>query len=377
MNTDQKFIDGLGKLKTDLNDKVLRLNVIQRDIQQLSQYYNSDAYQYLEDLLHPETRVGVKLPSRVPVPSTTFQLKSTYVIWPSKAGAFMARINPFFLASDLEMNKWHQWKRTNGGTLKGYWCGYLTTGNLVAAERYDGTYSTYQKFGVSRSNVWTNFDLGQTVPDGLYNMYRLVSASLKVRYMGPVEEASGFIGGSILIDGPNDNVTGRYYFSNTDSGYNPNEKTKATLSNTYANENIIFNTIRKAPYNMEVDTLSGLKLLYFPPDNSFEEFYPLVSYANIKEDAWGERDQYGGTDGQPYFKSPAVKSGFNWYVYGAGLRPNKLDIRVELCCNFECLPAAKFTNYMPVRPSVRYINAKEKKQVLQEVMENSINKLNK
>lgn len=375
MNIDNKFIDGLGKLKTDLNEKVLHLNMIQRDIQQLSSYVDSSAYQYMQDLLHPETRAGVKVPSKVPVPSTTFQLNTTYMIRTSRGCAMCVNINPFFLASDYLMNEYHSWKGGNGQTWKGFWCKYLTSGLLVRGETYNGTQDTYL-YPVNKMAIWTNYNLQQTVPDGLYTMYRLVSASLNVRYTGSIEKASGFLGGSITFEKNDGTVYGRVYRSINDPVYNPNATTYATRGDPTNNDNMLFNVIRNAPYNYEGPLLDGVRLLYFPPDKSFEEFYPLVNYGNIREVYYPEKlPLFAATDWEPYFVSDAVKSGFNWYVYGGGLPYRESCIRLELCCNFECLPAAKFTNYMPIRPETRYIDAKEKKQVLNEVMKHSVTKL--
>jgi hypothetical protein len=219
--------------------------------------------------------------------------------------------------------------------------------------------------------IWnmTCFDLGQTIPENVYDSYRLVSASLRMKYIGPLEEAQGTLGGAI-INRDDQNVGSRYYTSTAEE-YNPTVRGSSTLA-PFNNDFTVFDILRDAVYSTENSVLEGVRLLYFPIDNSYEEFIPLTNMSNVRFSKIQTINQYS----QPYLTSEISKNSFWWFIYGQNLQPNKSYFRLEMTCNFECLPSAALMNYMPISISICPIDLKLKKKFIEEVQEKAIQKLN-
>ena len=91
----------------------------------------------------------------------------------------------------------------------------------------------------------------------VYDQYRLVSASMVVKYIGRLDIVSGVIGGAIVY---NDDPTIGAHFS---QGTNTTNVYMAKYGN--------FDLAMDSFYHQEYMVLDGLRQLYFPLDNSFEE----------------------------------------------------------------------------------------------------------
>lgn len=82
-----------------LNANILDLRKIKYQMDLISEYKESENYDYLNCLLHPEKYTNVRFPSQVAVPSATFQLKTSLNITTNEVGCFLIKCNPFFLST--------------------------------------------------------------------------------------------------------------------------------------------------------------------------------------------------------------------------------------------------------------------------------------
>ena len=361
MNIDYK----LNSLKNSLNQDTINLKLIQQQIKNLTNFNEKQNYEYLNDLLYPEKRKGVKIPSQIPRPTCTFQLNSFYNIKTSNQGALLVKVCPFFLADTKGLNRKYTWKTTpTSSKTSGFICEYFSRAMVSNWLAMDG--ETRQE-----SAIWNmpDFDLGQTIPENVYESYRLVSASLRMKYIGPLEEAQGTLGGAI-INRDDQTIGSRNYVSSSNI-YNPGIKGESTTC-PFNNDFTVFDILRDAIYSTENSVLEGVRLLYFPIDNSYEEFIPLTNMSNVRfTTIQADVQSY-----KPYLTSEITKNNFWWFIYGQNLQPSKSYFRLEMTCNFECLPSAALMNYIPISISICPIDLKLKKKFIEEVQEKAVQKLN-
>jgi len=365
----------------------LKLYDIKNIINKLYNNYKNNGYEYLNSLLYPEKYNGIRLPTEKPIPTCTFQLKSQVIIKPNDKGCFVVCINPYFLADEsfeyvTSVSGLNTYV-SGGNTYNYYYRFYATNVSTFACNvrgELDGITPLPRDLDpnllVQHLRIWNMKDIGQILPTNIYDQYRLVSASLNVRYIGPLEEAKGIIGGSILYDQHNSPCFEEY----VDSGlgamppYNPPPPgTEGNPDATFYPDYENFDNLRNAFYHNESYCLEGLRMLYFPLDNSFEEFVKIFNGKHVALERL-----YREFSGYAKWKIPEdyYKSGFNWVIYGQGL-PSLNCIRFELCCNFECIPNAKFLNYCPLEVRPYMLNNYKKKEIYDEVKKYAIQKLNK
>jgi len=374
-------------LLNSLNAQKLDLRKIKYQMDLISEYQEKENYSYLEALLQPEKVKGVRIPSQIPVPSTTFQLKSQVIIKPNDKGCFVVCINPYFLADEsfeyvTSVSGLNTYV-SQGQTYNYYYRFYATNVSTFACNvrgELDGITPLPRDLDpnllIQHLRIWNMKDIGQILPTNIYDQYRLVSASLNVRYIGPLEEAKGIIGGSILYDQHNSPCFEEY----VDSGlgamppYNPPPPgTEGNPDATFYPQYENFDNLRDAFYHNESYCLEGLRMLYFPLDNSFEDFVKIFDGKHVSLERL-----YREFSGYARWKIPEdyYKGGFNWVVYGQGL-PSTDSIRFEICCNFECLPTASFMNFCPIETRPYALTPIQKKQIYDEVKEQAVQKLNK
>jgi hypothetical protein len=211
------------------------------------------------------------------------------------------------------------------------------------------------------------FNISQGIPP-VYDQYRLVSASIIVRYIGRLDWVSGVIGGAIVYDDSR-YVGEAYKVEGHDTVfYSKNQLAK------YGNFDLALDSF----YHQENLCVEGLRQLYFPVDNSFEDYTKIWSsslssttfYANILADA-GLMSSMTVTADEDYYKS-----GFNFLTYVLGAPANQNCFKVDIYCNFECLPNAAFLNYMPISPPAPCVDAVVKRQSIAVVQEKPIGKAN-
>lgn len=322
-NYDAAMLKYLARLYEALNGEKMDFTKIKNAVDALQQFNSRQEYNYLNNLLHPEKCKGVKIPSPIPVPSCSFQLHNCVTLSTNSSGNLALIFNPFFLASY--------------NAIKSY---------TINEEAFSLT---------SLSSLWVNNDtslsgsdtnrffrpvnIGQVIP-GVYDQYRLVSASLVIKYIGRLDIASGVIGGAIVFD-ENSNIGGSI---ERHSVINPGiEK--------YGNFDLAMDSF----YHQENLCLEGLRELYFPIDNSFEEYVRTIDGSHLQFTTDGE--DYEIKSEQDYYKS-----GFNWMVYVLGAPANSACFKLDIYCNYECLPNATFLNYLPLTLSPSSVSMEDKKK---------------
>lgn len=344
------IIEKLNSLKNELNRDQVNLKSVQRDIKQLENYDNTSNYEYLNSLLEPEKQKGGKIPFNVPVPTCSFQLHNYITFQTNEAGSDVFTVNPWFLASESALNKsFPSWSQGETWTMTKT-CGMYFFSNEanLGSQPTTGAWSFPQ-------------DFSQVIPD-VYDKYRLVSASLVVRYIGQLDECSGVIGGGISY--AKSNYLGARIYSSLDPN---NYGSRTTIFNDYGD----FELIRDCYYHTENSCLEGLRMLYFPLDNSFNEFKKVLDKPDVTP------VNVGGARGlivsDKYFRN-----GFNWFIYLQGC-PNAgtRNFRADYYLNFECIPKAEFMNYMPISLNIKPCLTNElRKKFIEEVQEKAIQKLN-
>lgn len=353
-NNNVFIFNKLISLKESLNKEDLDLKKIQKDIKQLDEFDNTQNYEYLNNLLDPIKAKGVKIPSNKPIPSCSFQMHNYITFKTMTNGNDIFTFNPFFLASEALINKPFVYNGTNK---------YLSTG----AGTYFFNNPSTPPDGMSPATNWYFPDYTfQMIPD-VYSKYRLVSACVTLRYTGPLDEASGVMGcGISYLNSPY--VGTRYKDYPEQVG---NAATRNPILDNYGN----FELIRDSYYYSENLCIEGLKMLYFPLDNSFEEFKDVWDGTVEKVDSFQIDGilRLGLRISNKYFKP-----GFNWFIYvqNAPYVADSRNFRFDYYLNYECIPKAEFLNYMPVSISIYRISDEMKQKFIEEVKDRAIQKLN-
>jgi len=332
-----------------MNGEDIDMNGMMNAVDALIKFNAKSKYNYLNDLLYPEIYKNVKIPSPIPVPSCSFQLHNSVTLSTNQLGNLAIMFNPFFLATNNAANDPIHFTREDGNK-------YLYRTDVLTSffVNNDNTLTGYE------SNIWWKpVNVGQMIPP-VYNQYRLVSASLVVKYIGRLDITSGVIGGAIVFDETNDiGVKGKY-------GHEQSELTDdftivPGICAKYSN----FDLAIDSHYHQQNYLLDGIRLLYFPIDNSYEEYTKLFGPKFINVD---------GSTSIPKMTSSLdyLKNGFNFMVYTLGAPPNSPCFKVDIYCNFECLPTSEFLDYMPSSVSEYTISNNEKKKAIETVQEKPV-----
>lgn len=343
-NSDITIITKLYGLKNALCNETLNMSSIKRQIDELCSYKQMQNYAYLNDLLCPEKARGVKIPSQIPLPSCSFQLHNSITLTTNASGNVAFLMNPFFLADETAI----------GTALEVSGTSYTVANFLSSAWVNNNSSLT----GNASDTNWVPINFGQTLP-AVYDQYRLVSASLIVRYIGRLDQVQGEIGGAIFYDDL-DSIGGQLAPESGD----PVSSTSPSIAK-YG----YFDYAQDAFYSSRGLTLEGIRMLYFPLDNSYEEYVKTMGATNIAAAA---------TDSAPMFSvdSGQYKGGFNWFFWAQGAPASSPCFKLDIYCNFECLPAAKFLNYMPITVNPMFVPVDEKKKWLMYVQSKPIMKAN-
>lgn len=323
---ESSYDEKLNKLRSCLCADILDFKNISRQIDEISKYQNYENLSYMNSLLYPEKARGCKIPSQISVPSCSFQLRTTLDLNVPSSGTFMALFNPFFLAnSENEGNLFNE-VYTNG---------FYIGSKMTSFWKNDGS-----KFD---DLIWYPTFFNQVIPS-VYNQYRLVSASLKVKYVGALSEVCGTIGCGIWTT-PISYIGGFIQPRVPSDHYDPGS---AVMPTTGLFGDLSIENIRHCMYFTENPLLEGFRALYFPLDNSYLEFIKIfdrssfdISYVDDNM-SWERKRVCLGTDKSIY------QSGFNWVFFVDGAPKSKKCLSMEAVCNFECLPSPEVLQYMPV-----------------------------
>ena len=348
------IIEKLQDLKKELDKDSIDLRTVKQDIKQISQFDNAKNYEYLNNLLYPIKKKGVKIPSQIPVPTCSFQLHNFLTYKVNDAGFDVFGMNPWFLAADTIIGTPIVVKNIECHINKdvGMYF-YCNSPNL------DGT--------TEQPDFFFPGSFSQTIPY-VYEKYRLVSACVEVRYIGQIDQASGVIGGGITYT-KSDSLGAKYIIITSQNEY----PTRNKYYGPYGN----FELIRDSFYHSENLCLEGLRMLYFPLDNSFNEFKKILKdYSGFKN--VGIYQSSLGALATIEIKDDYFKSGFNWFVYQQGSPISETrNFRVDYYLNYECIPRAEFLNYMPISIDLRpNISEELRKKFIEEVQGQAIQKIN-
>ena len=344
-----ELIKNIGSLYQIVNAPgFLDLDRLKEAVDSLSEFNKTQEYDYLHNLLVPERCKGVKIPSAIPVPSCAFQMHNSVTLTTNATGNLCAMFNPYFLSSN------------NLGSV------LVPSGSVPSPS--GGPESAYAETELSPlylTTLWVNNDdtldgnsvndnflpmnIGQCIPP-VYDQYRIVSASIVVRYIGRLDNASGLICGAVVFD-ENQNIGGAMAAADgTSYGVLKNHNLAK-----YGN----FELARDSFYHQEYMSVEGLRMLYFPVDNSFEEY---VKTFDMTVGDYSLNPEYGNIWGNGTLKAQQdyYKSGFNFCLYSINAPPNTACFKVDIYCNYECLPNSSFLNYLPLSMNAKGISSKEK-----------------
>ena len=363
MSNNKIILKNIYDIYLSIKDK--NIDKLIRYIEELIKNKNNK-YKYLNELLNPEVYKFVKIPNPMPVASSSFQLYNSIKVEPNSDGCFALIINPFFLynnningITDGNINddtifnlnnnkvKWGDIKDISDPTHKyEYWYSfeYMSTCLFNNDSSWDG-----ERWEVT----WDTINFNQNIPP-IYNQYRLVSACIKVKYIGNIHDASGIIGGSIILES-NNKLFPKYNYIR----YDNNDKPYYSGANSYTDDTekySFFKNIKSAYYHQENSCLDGLKMVYFPTDNSCEQFYHLFDMNDFTYD-------WNMLDGKSCFFGKNYNDKLKFYVYAMnGTVDTKY--KIDLYLNFECLPNAEYLNYIPINTELDNITNKEKKEMI-------------
>lgn len=356
---ENNYVTKLNELKNCLCGDQLNLKDIFRKIDKLSRYKDIEKYSYLNSLLYPEKARGCKIPSQVPIPSCSFQLRFSCELNPISANNYYL-FNPYYLCYEDALNQEYV---VSDGTKDWTIKNQLRLGETIWRNVGDiGNMYDWQ-FAVGSFK-------GQSIPR-VYSSYRLVSACAKIKYVGTVKEASGIVGGSILLkDIPYIATQLRVYNAEPDI-------TRRTF--LPALNGLTLNDIRNCIYNTENTCLEGLRALYFPVDNSYEEFIPIMGGDDVEWIFYKDTKHYLPTvkpRGNFYSKLDPKKTrfGFNWFFYL--INPPRGSFTLEFVGNYECIVNPESLYYMP-QPTISEYNEYENKAAAIAYLKNNLfSKLN-
>ena len=324
---DEKLKYYIARLYQAINGEKIDLTVIKNSVDALNKFFEHQEYNYLNNLLYPEKCKGVKIPSPVPVPSCSFQLHNCVTLQTNSSGNLGVVFNPFFLASNSTADIGNYTYTDENVKSAAFKPNFFSSFYVNNAEDLNGYSTNYN---------WRPINIGQQIPP-VYNQYRLVSASVVMRYIGRLDIASGVIGGAIVFDESKElgcdgieTVVGA-----DDNVHRINFATRPTNLDKYGNFDLAMDSF----YHQENLCIEGMRELYFPIDNSYEEYVKLLNPSLIT----GIR-KHGVNDAIPVLSADEdyLKNGFRYMIYVLGAPPSSSCFKCDIYCNFECLPNAEF-----------------------------------
>lgn len=345
-NYDKAMLDYIGRLYQAVNGEKLNFDNIKNAVDALSQFNQKQQYNYLNNLLHPEKCKGVKIPSPVPVPSCSFQLHNCVTLQTNQNGNLAIVFNPFFLSTNTFEDKFLA-KQQDGI--------YYTYNPQWLSSFYVNNHSSLT--GAESNDHFYPVNIGQCIPS-VYDQYRLVSASLVIKYIGRLDTVSGVIGGAVVFD-ENSEVSGNIIIKTMDDNGIVNTQSSLNTSPELAKFGN-FDLAMDSFYHQENLCLEGIRELYFPIDNSYEEYVKLFDTSLVDRFNFDYARLNEGI--RLYSTEDYLKSGFKYMIYVMGAPANSSCFKVDMYCNFECLPKAQFLNYLPLTLNVDPTTQEDKKK---------------
>lgn len=299
---------------------------------------------YLNTLLNPEKTKGSKIPTKNFTPSCSFQLHSQYKIPTGNYGNCEICFNPYFLASD-ELTYY---------TLQGTGSGPILYTNFVYASSF------FVRSSMLGLPNWQCTYMGQTIPD-LYSSYRLVSAEIKIKYIGKIQNSTGYIYAAVINE--NTQTIGCEAVLKYESA------SLRVRSRDFDLDKYNKNNIRGSYYYREKKCLEGLRMIYYPLDESYKNYKKIFKGESIKYNRFDNNQNLSFSISNDYFNS-----GFKWIIFIEGCEPYSYSLLMDIYCNFECLPNLEYINYLPMSVDTSsYISENVKMKIL-EILNKEIHK---
>ena len=365
---EKKMLDKINEIYNLLKNENKDINKIINEIKELTG--NDDKTLYLKSLLYPEKYKGVKIPNKVPLPTCTFQLHTSKLIRCYTNYPLRIVFNPFFLYD----KSYCQDKFTIPDYHYQKYGKYVYVDDQIPKYKdtfsYDYLTSFYMIHGPEQYFQPSNSDQGIT---NLYSQYRLVSACIMLKYVGESDKISGILGGTILTDDCK-YINGNIYVMNN-LGY-PIQSSILEEYDKYLDYKNYVNNF----YHKEVNCIDGIKLIYFPLDNTFEEFREIIKPTNVidvKVDNNGNNLQARKISALKLDKN--FKNNFKFYIYGLGLPDwglGKTYFKLDIYCNYECLPNPEFNEYLPLNIYNSNLNIHDKQNIMNIIRNKCIMKIN-
>ena len=381
----KEILDKISSIYNSLENKN-KIEIIE-SIDNLIKINDTNKDKYLDTLLNPEKKTSFKMPNSVSLPTCNYQHHFSFEdsIGSSNLETFI--YNPFFMYNENMISF--------DSIFYGPYGSALNTGDTYNVEirkkknmnygffMNDVPLSTFlRSYG---SNKFYPYNIKQGIKP-IYSKYRLISSCITVKYIGVLSKASGIIRGAIITEESN-KLYGRYFLTylyggfgdfGSDVGYYQ-EDTKDKTLNKYLDNNNIINSI----YYKENNLIDGIKLLYFPLDNSYEEFVDLFDYDSINKIYYEPTHTLQNgylVDSNVYVEgNKNYKTGFKFYINILCNTPlqERRRIKVDIYNNFECVPITEVLSLIPLNININYISDKEKKQVIEYIQGKSIEKISK
>ncbi len=238
------------------------MNLRFSDLDSINNYNQTHKITYKRSLLNPHGVAGGKIPSPIPQDSATALLKYNFNVTTNDKGNFMIIFDPF--SSQVYVNK-------------------------------DNTLDTMTNTGAAL-NKFTGIDL--PISGDIIDMWRLVSAGMRITYTGQIHLTSGYLIGA---------STSLLAIKSNDAFLN-------------------FTNIEDLPNKCIVMPLDGMNLNYIPVDNEQFNYYPVSDYSpnGIPQTRW---------------KSVMV-------LAGSGLPANSQCLRIDIAKNIEYVSKVSFREYI-------------------------------
>lgn len=158
---DPNLIKALSKVKERFMLNSVSFKDLYAFVDVLRHYTHMEEDSYMASLIDPFSVVDAKIPTPVPIPTSSFKLRTSYSIGVNSSGNAAFIYDPFYL-------------------------------NMLGQSSF-GVNNDVSLTGTAASNFFLAKDIGQSMPAAIYGSYRLVSAAIRCTCIASSINASGFI----------------------------------------------------------------------------------------------------------------------------------------------------------------------------------------
>lgn len=292
---------------------------------------------YIASVLEPELTVTdgliAKQPSLFPIPSTSVSFRDNLTLSTDTFGDFAIAWNPNFFSNMAELST-HKFLY-DGGTEP------CNTVCRIVQKRNNGTLVAFPSY----------------VPDVALSKYRLVSAKIKVTYVGSILNKSGmmyacatydqtpvFIG---VDDSDGEEPLSIVDSSGTDIHWNTESNVNSIPGHTYANltERVISNGIWNKSLNI-TNSEQGISCHHVPTDPINEIFYPIGTYfGNLGQNSQTvPRVPSNVTFGNSLYSTQGAQ--LCYLICGHGLPADQECINIQVYYTFEVIPTTSTAPFL-------------------------------